>query len=64
MAEAGERSRTFEQVVPVILDRWTAERTTRLTADEIEQAREYLRRCGIRAHPVDGGRFILERTGR
>ena len=56
MGRADEASLSFEQSVPLILDRWTAERNTSVTEAELTQAREYLRRRGIGVHPVDGGR--------
>jgi hypothetical protein len=64
MVDTGERSSTFEHAVAVILDRWKDEGITRLTAAEIEQARSYLHQHGVRTHPVEGGQFMLEKSGR
>ena len=59
-ARAGEPKLTFEQSVPIILDRWTTERNTRVTEAELARARDYLRRCGVGVHPVEGGRFVVD----
>ena len=63
-AEATPSGLAFERAVPIILDRWTAERNTRVSDAELAQARDYLERRGVRVHPVDGGRFVVESTGR
>jgi hypothetical protein len=46
------------------MERWGAERETRVSAAEVEHARDYLRRRGIPVAPADNDCFRLERTGR
>ena len=43
--------------------RWTADRDTRVSAAEVEQARAYLDRAGIATTPLEDGRFRLEQSG-
>jgi len=54
----------FGEAARRILDRWTAERDTRLTGAEIEQVRDYLRRVGVRTVPLEDGGFRLAGTER
>jgi hypothetical protein len=59
-----EGKATFETTARALIDRWTAEREFHVSPAEIERAREYLGRVGIRAAERADGSFLLERTGR
>ena len=49
----------FDAVAKAIMYRWTAERDTRVSAAEVEQAREYLTRKGVWTTALAEGRFAV-----
>lgn len=55
-----EHERSFEVIADGIMYRWSVERDTWVSAAEVEQARAYLERSGIRTRPLPDGRFAVE----
>jgi hypothetical protein len=50
----------FEAIADTIMDRWSVERDTWVSAHEVEQARAYLQRAGVVTSPLPDGRFAVD----
>ena len=50
----------FEAIADTIMDRWSVERDTWVSAHEVEQARAYLQRAGVITSPLPDGRFVVD----
>jgi hypothetical protein len=59
-AGVAEHERSFEAIADAIMYRWSVERDVWVSAAEVEQARAYLARAGIRTRPLPDGRFAVE----
>ena len=52
---------SFEAIADGIMYRWSVERDTWVSANEIEQVRAYLDRAGIATVELPDGRFAVEK---
>jgi hypothetical protein len=57
--QRSETSRGFEAIADTIMYRWSVERDTWVSTNEVAQAREYLARAGVTTNALPDGRFVL-----
>jgi len=50
----------FETIADAIMYRWSVERDTWVSTNEVEQARVYLEHAGIVTRPLPDGKFEVE----
>jgi len=55
-------SRPFEEAARAIMYRWTTERDTWVSTEEIAEARAFLQAIGIATTELPDGRFALQGT--